>query len=228
MGVSKQQLERVDRVCACGCNQTFSPFPVYDKGKGKGLRYPEYKRGHHPNNRTADRKCWNKGLTKEVCPTLSRMGFQPGHVPYNDWRHVNKQLSEDPVLRERWLEAKRTQVPWNKNLTKDQYPNGIASGADHGNWCGGDGGVRDTAEYKAFVRRMLKRDNWTCQECGDHNYKGRGKRVKLHVHHKVAVSEDPSRALDPTNVETLCEDCHKKTDNFGTKLIHKRRALRGA
>ncbi|RJG05850.1 hypothetical protein D3870_07315 [Noviherbaspirillum cavernae] len=49
----------------------------------------------------------------------------------------------------------------------------------------------------------------------------------LHVHHKVAISEDPSRALDPSNAVTLCKKCHQETENFGTKLIHKRRRQRG-
>lgn len=212
--------------CGCGCGKVFYPFPVYDKGKGGGLRYPEYIRGHHPNCKKS-KPAWNKSLTKEVCPTLTRMGFQPGHEAYNDWSHVNEKLRNDPESRASWINSKLGQVAWNRGLTKADYPNGITSGENHGNWCGGHGGIRDTAAYKSFVKEILKRDHWTCQECGDKNHKGRGSCIKLHVHHKIALSENPELALDPSNVVTLCEKCHQATGNYGTKLIHQRRKRRG-
>ncbi|MDI6789407.1 MAG: HNH endonuclease [Thermodesulfobacteriota bacterium] len=221
MGISKQQREKREQTCQCGCNKTFYPFPVYGK-KGEGLRYPQYIRGHHPNCRKP-RPAWNRGLTKEVCPTLNRMGFQPGHKPFNDWSHVIDKQRNDSVYRQKWLASKKGQIPWNKGKTKEQYTNGIKSGPEHGNWCGGRGGYKDTAARKEFVAKILKRDNYTCQSCGDKNKKGRGSRCNLEVYHLVAVSENHSLALDPKNAITLCHTCHIATENYGTKLIHKRR-----
>lgn len=221
MGVSKQQREKVERTCQCGCGKSFYPFPVYGK-KGEGLIYPEYIRGHHPNCKKS-KPAWNKGLTKETCPTLTRMGFQVGHKPYNDWSHLHDKQRNDPEYRERWRSAKLGQVAWNKGKKKKEYPNGMASGKDHGNWCGGHRGVLDTAALKSFKIEILKRDNYTCQHCGDRNRVGRGSRINLEVHHIIAISENHTLAFDPGNAVTLCRKCHFATDNYGTKLIHKRR-----
>lgn len=225
MGVSKTQAAGVEVVCKCGCGEVFLAFPVYrSKSEGGGLRVPEYKRGHHPNCRKAQLgnvPTWNKGLTKADHPSISRMGFQPGHKPYNDWSKVNALLSENAELRKQWLAAKKGQVAWNKGITKTDYPNGIATGEAHGNWKGGDGGFRDTAEWKTVRYATMRRDKWTCQECGDHNHAGRGSRIILEVHHIVAACHDNSLVLDPSNLVTLCHDCHVETHNYGAKAAKK-------
>lgn len=221
MGTSKAQRARVEVVCKCGCGETFMAFPVYrPKSEGGGLRTPDYKRAHHPNCRKGlSGSAWNKGLTKDDHPSISKMGFQPGHEPYNDWSHVNEKLANDPDFRARWLEAKKGQVAWNAGLDKSQYPNGMASGPDHGNWAGGLGGFRDTSEWNDLRNEIKRRDNYTCQACGDCNYKGRGSRIKLEVHHIVSVREDPSRIWDRSNLTTLCPPCHRQTHNYGIKAV---------
>ncbi len=223
MGTSKAQREGVMVTCKCGCGITFKAFPVYRKrSEGGGLCAPEYHVGHHPSsrkNQTGNVPTWNKGLRKGDHPSIDRMGFQPGHEPYNDWSHVNELLATDPELRARWIAAKRGQVAWNKGLTKEQYQNGIASGADHGNWKGGHRGTVDTAAWQKLRRETLKRDNYTCQQCGDKNRKGRGSRINLEVHHIVAICDAPELALEPSNVTTLCRPCHFKTHNFGSKAV---------
>lgn len=244
MTISKTQKTKIVATCACGCNRVFNPFPIYKNsrteknpdnyikiaGNRGGLLFiPKYIRGHAPGcyKSRKGRPAWNKGLTKELCPTLKKMGFQPGHKPYNDWSHIHEMQRNDPEYRKRWLASKKGQIPWNKGKTKKQYKNGIKSGKEHGNWCGGKNSIVDTAEYKAFCKKILKRDNYTCQHCGDHNHKGRGSRIVLDVHHIIARSENPDLILDPNNVITLCRKCHIETDNYGTKLIHKRRKQRG-
>lgn len=222
MGVSKEQKNRVETVCKCGCGKAFSAFPVYrSAADGGGLRVPEYIRGHHPNCRKP-KPAWNKGLKKGDHPSIERMGFQPGHEPYNDWSTVNERLRTDPDFRAQWRQNKRGQVAWNRGLTRQQYANGIASGQNHGNWKGGHRGAMDTAEWQRLRREILARDSWTCQQCGDKNYRGRGSRAQLHVHHIVAVSENPLLALDPTNMVTLCLVCHYKTHNYGSKAVKRR------
>ena len=238
MGTSKAQHKKLHRICACGCGKSFYPFPIYKNQqviknlafydtiigkKGATLYIPLYIRGHHPKCQKGrlNGQGWNKGLTKETCPILKRMGYQPGHIPYGDWSHVNERLKNDPKFRKKWLESKKGQVAWNKGLTKKDYKNGFASGKKHGNWKGGKRGIYDTAALRAFSKSIMARDKWTCQECGDHNYKGRGSRIQLEVHHIIAIREDHTLALVPSNAITLCKKCHIKTDNYGTKLIHK-------
>lgn len=224
MRAMARTIHRMQKVCACGCGETFSARLNYrcrdENGKPS---YPDYKRGHHPNcvkTNTANKPAWNAGLKKGDHPSIERMGFRFGHEPYCDWSHVTERQRNDPAYRERWLAAKKGQVAWNTGLTKDQYPNGIASGPDHGNWLGGIRGVRDTAAYQEFRRAILKRDNYTCQICGDRNYKGRGSRAKLEVDHIEPFCIAPERALDPTNARTLCVACHVATDTYGPKVRH--------
>lgn len=210
------------KICRCGCGERFEARLSYRHRDEQGrATYPVYKRGHHPNCRktqTGNVPAWNKGLKKGNHPSLERMGFQLGHEPFRDWTSVNERLRADPELRARWLQSKKGHAAWNKGLTKAQYPNGIASGENHGNWLGGHGGVRDTAAFQEFRRMIMKRDRWTCQICGDHNHKGRGSRIVLHVDHVEPLCVALDRALDPTNARTLCFACHTKTETYGPKV----------
>ncbi len=65
-------------------------------------------------------------------------------------------------------------------------------------------------EWKRLREYILKRDNYMCAEC-----------IKVDkvttcntVHHLVEIREDFSKALDESNLVTICHDCHNK--------IHKR------
>lgn len=224
MTYSKAQLARPRQICQCGCGQEFYPLPKYrPKSEGGGLKTSRYKRGHHPNTPRDQIAGWNRGLTKDDHPSISRMGYQPGHKPYNDWSHVNEMLANDPELRERWLASKQGQVPWNRGLTKDQYSKPFPTGEAHGNWCGGNNGFRDTSEYRKLRLNILKRDRYTCQICGDRNHKGRGSRITLHVDHIVPVAINPDLGMEPTNLRTLCETCHRETDTFGGKVLSLRK-----
>jgi len=243
MGKSKYQKHQTV-VCACGCGESFEAFPTY-KSKyttktpenytavqtpNTILYLSKYKRGHHPSstiNQVGNKPAWNKGLKKADHPSISKMGFQPGHKPYNDWSHVIDMQRNDPIYREKWLAAKKGQTPWNKGLTAKDYPNGTSTGKDHGNWCGGKRGAYDTAKMKKIKLAILKRDAYTCQECGDKNHKGRGSRVRLEVHHIIAIAEDHTLAYTLKNLITLCHSCHVKTDNYGTKVVNKIRKQSG-
>ena len=220
MSTSKAQREGLTRICKCGCNQEFTAFGVYRKKvDGGGLRFPEYMRGHHPNAKKfkKDEPTWNKGLKKGDHPSIDRMGFQLGHEPHNNWDKVNDSLKNNSELRKKWLESKKGQVAWNKGITLNEYPNGIATGDKHGNWKGGHRGLVDTSAWKKLRCEILKRDNYTCQECGDKNRIGRGSRCPLEVHHIVAICESLELALNPENLITLCRSCHFKTHNYGFK-----------
>lgn len=210
--------------CACGCGESFEARMTYRVRDESGRpTFPNYKRGHHPNcaaHHTGTKPAWNAGLRKGDHPSLDRMGFQKGHPAFKDWSHVHEKQRSDPAYRERWLQSKKGQVPWNAGKTKSEYPNGIASGSEHGNWLGGHRGLRDSAEYKRFRLSILKRDNYTCTSCGDKNYKGRGSRALLEVDHIEPVCFAPHRVMDPTNARTLCASCHRATETFGPKVRH--------
>ena len=64
---------------------------------------------------------------------------------------------------------------------------------------------------------VLKRDGYTCQECGAKQSKAKGREVKVQVHHEHPINWE--RIFDvvyeellvaPIYMVTLCEDCHDK------------------
>ena len=84
-------------------------------------------------------------------------------------------------------------------------------GADHPNWKGGT----QPQDYKERVRfrktyqkKVLARDNYTCQVCGIKNHKGLGRSVKIHVDHIKPIRKHWELRLDPENTQVLCEACN--------------------
>lgn len=61
---------------------------------------------------------------------------------------------------------------------------------------------RNYPEYKNFIKRVLARDNFTCQYCGK---KGDSKLV---VHHLDGYEWCAEGRTDVTNAITLCKNCH--------------------
>ena len=67
----------------------------------------------------------------------------------------------------------------------------------------------------AYSLRILYRDNFTCQDCGEfHAYKNKHGIFlpiddgQLHVHHIIPVASGGGD--EPSNLITLCIDCHLK------------------
>lgn len=77
----------------------------------------------------------------------------------------------------------------------------------------------ERSKYIQWRTSIFERDDFTCQKCGIKNYKGLGKTVRVEVHHKKSWSKFPRLRFDTNNGITLCKDCHKKTDNYGSKGI---------
>ncbi len=61
--------------------------------------------------------------------------------------------------------------------------------------------MRSRVEWKLMREKVFKRDNYTCQECGE-----RG--CELHPHHVLPKSQYPELAYSIENVVTLCKGCH--------------------
>jgi hypothetical protein len=107
----------------------------------------------------------------------------------------------------------RLKISKNKKES-DKTPRGSKNPA----WIDGKGAERrgerltiaQTLEYRLFRETVLKRDNYTCQICGE-----RGGR--LHVDHIKSYRKYPELRTDPNNGRVVCFPCHKKTPNYGRK-----------
>lgn len=88
----------------------------------------------------------------------------------------------------------------------------LVSGEKHWNWKGGiSPRVLNTTEVREWRKAVFERDNYICQHCG---YKeGR----ILEAHHIKSWKDYPDLRFEVDNGLTLCNPCHKKTDNFGRK-----------
>lgn len=59
---------------------------------------------------------------------------------------------------------------------------------------------RASFEYKEWRKAVLKRDNFTCQSCGNNK--------NLHVHHLTRYADCEELRVDLNNGITLCKPCH--------------------
>jgi len=68
-------------------------------------------------------------------------------------------------------------------------------------------------EWFTLARQIRERDGFTCQQCGKH---GPNDHVSLHVHHKIPRGNGGSD--DPSNLITLCANCHARQPFHNTRL----------
>lgn len=89
----------------------------------------------------------------------------------------------------------------------------VASGKHHF-WKGGiypvNLALRKSIEYKLWREAVFKRDKFTCVWCGNN------KSGNLEADHIMAFSLHPELRFAIDNGRTLCKECHRKTDTYGT------------
>jgi len=72
--------------------------------------------------------------------------------------------------------------------------------------------LRDPRWQKKRLK-ILERDNWTCQGCGD-------KKSTLNVHHCYYENLRKPWDYPDSSLVTLCEDCHEyESKNFKSEII---------
>lgn len=85
-------------------------------------------------------------------------------------------------------------------------------GLDHPKWISDRSQVKFRPRYELTEWRnsVFRRDNYTCQICGQHG-------GRLQAHHIKGYKQYPDLRWDLNNGVTLCVECHKKTDNYGSR-----------
>lgn len=86
-------------------------------------------------------------------------------------------------------------------------------GENHPQWKGGvDKSVWKSQPYQAWRKAVMRRDNYTCQFCGDN----RGGNLEAdHIKPRYLY---PELTFDLDNGRTLCKPCHKQTPTWGHKV----------
>lgn len=97
-------------------------------------------------------------------------------------------------------------------------------GSKHPKWKGGisliSKKIRVMGEYKKWRSNCFKRDNWTCQTCHFrgyvtvHHINSLIKIVKSNSIKTMEEARNCKELWDENNGVTLCEECHKLTDNY--------------
>ena len=74
--------------------------------------------------------------------------------------------------------------------------------------------LRNRIEYKLWRKAVFERDNYTCTSCTRRGGNLQADHIKSFAHY-------PKLRLVLKNGRTLCENCHKNTDNYLWKAIKK-------
>lgn len=150
---------------------------------------------------------WNKG-TKGVCKP-NATSFKKGSIP---WNKGGADYSDE--TREKMRVAKLGK-PGNKKLGK-KCP--AMQGEKHHHWRGGRSRGYKTGyysiEYKQWRKSIFDRDGYKCQVCGEVG-------GYLTAHHIKSFANHPELRFEMDNGVTLCEECHKLTDNYKGKCEKK-------
>ena len=95
------------------------------------------------------------------------------------------------------------------------------TGSSARNWQGGKTSanalVRSSSEMRVWREAVFKRDNYTCRNCSARG--GEGRKVLLHADHVKPFAYFPNLRFTLSNGQTLCIDCHRKTDTYAGKAI---------
>lgn len=112
-----------------------------------------------------------------------------------------------------WYKSHRGRIPWNKGL-KGVYS--VNAGEKNGQWKGGiyntNKALRSSPAYKKWSKAVKKRDNYTCQDCGQMG-------VELEACHIKPFASCPEIRFELDNGKALCVSCHSEFDNMRRKTI---------
>jgi len=145
--------------------------------------------------------------------------FKKGQTPWN--KNIEYKCNRNYDKNKRQMEIINTLggIDYTEEIRDKMSKSKLNKKANLSNaWRGGKTSERKLAlssiQYKELKKEALKRDCYKCQLCSSNK--------KLELHHVKEWCNYPDLRYDITNVQILCKECHKKTDNYATKAILKR------
>ena len=159
--------------------------------------------------RTEQQKEILKNHCKKICiGRKPSFGMQGKKMKEDSKLKISKSLKGKNT----WLKGKPISIKHRKNISKN-----VAKGENCNFWKGGvtkiSVKIRSSMEYKLWRESVFKRDDYTCVWC----FKKGGLLNADHIK-PFAIFPELRFAID--NGRTLCVDCHKKTDTFGSKTLN--------
>lgn len=175
------------------------PFRGFKHSLESKLKMSESRKGLIPWNKGVKGKqvAWNKGISVSI--------------------EMRKHLSD---IQKGKRNSPRTEFKKGEHISPlTQFGvNGKGKGKNHYSWKGGitplNEKIRKSKEYTSWRKAVFERDDFRCFDCGQ-----RGGR--LHAHHIYPFSIFPRLRLMLENGITLCEECHIKSDTWGSNAIKK-------
>ena len=169
-------------------------FPIYCSMEcrkiGRGAKISQSQKGR-PGYKPSP-----EGLARRIAANL-------GRVPWNKGKHWS---AEHQAIR---CAALRKSEKLKVHL---DFLHAKFRGSQSPHWKGGitpeNKVARGSLQCRMWRRRVFKRDNYTCQICGN-----RG--GELHADHIKPFSLHPELRWELTNGRTLCITCHRETPTYG-------------
>lgn len=151
----------------------------------------EYKTKH---KREESNFCSKKCNTLYHAPKMIGNKYRSGLSPYNKGTKLSEEGREKLSLAHIGINAGERNSNWKGGITPENLK------------------IRGSTEYKKWRKSVFKRDNYTCQHCGDRS--AIGNKVILHADHIKQFAFYPELRFDVNNGRTLCVPCHKKTPTW--------------
>lgn len=171
----------------------------------------------------------------DIDTTAIKNALIRNNIPIRCRKEANSLKWEDPEFRKNQVEKRKGKETWSKGKTWKigkiiKRPN--STGERNHNWKGGktklSQKIRTSAEYSFWRKQIFERDDYTCQHCGRRNKKGDKVIIEAdHIYPLYKLIDDFNitningaiscqELWDINNGRTLCRECHKKTDSYGT------------
>lgn len=151
------------------------------------------------------------------------LGFQKGHSGMEGRKHSDE--TKRKIGRSTSIALKGKKIPEEVRKKMSEAKKGEKSYLWKGGISPENHKIRGSLKYRLWREAVFKRDGYKCVSCEIKTNKGLGETVILNAHHIKPFAYFPELRFELTNGQTLCIECHKKTDTYlksnHRKLSHK-------